>query len=169
MPLELATFAARDREAVLGFQRKVARLRLAVHGALGAADEAKARTAHLREAFFATPKADPALLAELQDIEERLNDLLVKLRGNLSAGRRELPSPMSVRSRLERVVGNQWHVTSPPTQTQRDAYRYAGEEFAGLLAELREIVERDLVRVENVLEEAGAPWTPGRIPEWSME
>ena len=50
-----------------------------------------------------------------------------------------------------------------------DAYVQAGEAFEKVLGELRDLVERDLVRLEKKLEEAGAPWTPGRIPEWRME
>jgi len=31
---------------------------------------------------------------------------------------------------------------------------------------LRQLIEVDLTRLEKQLEAAGAPWTPGRIPEW---
>jgi len=31
---------------------------------------------------------------------------------------------------------------------------------------LRTLVEVDLTRLEKSMEEAGAPHTPGRIPEW---
>jgi hypothetical protein len=30
-------------------------------------------------------------------------------------------------------------------------------------------VEQDLFALEKKLEAAGAPWTPGRIPDWEME
>jgi hypothetical protein len=60
-------------------------------------------------------------------------------------------------------------VTSPPTQTQLDAYRYAGEEFTQVLADLRQLVTVDLVQLEAQLEAAGAPWTPGRFPVWQFE
>jgi hypothetical protein len=67
------------------------------------------------------------------------------------------------------VVSNQQRVTSPPTQTQQDAYRFAGEEFREVLAELRQLIEKDLTELEGKLEAAGAPWTPGRVPTWEME
>ena len=31
---------------------------------------------------------------------------------------------------------------------------------------LRQLIEGDLSRLEKQMEAAGAPWTPGRIPEW---
>jgi hypothetical protein len=35
------------------------------------------------------------------------------------------------------------------------------------LNELRSSVEVDMRKLENDMEAAGAPWTPGRVPEWS--
>ena len=53
-----------------------------------------------------------------------------------------------------------------PTATQRDAYRIAGEEFADELTKLRKIMQDELPPLEKAAEAAGAPWTPGRLPEW---
>ena len=53
-----------------------------------------------------------------------------------------------------------------PTQTQRDHYAAAAAEFEQVLARLRALVEGDLTRLEKSMEAAGAPWTPGRLPEW---
>ena len=34
------------------------------------------------------------------------------------------------------------------------------------LGQLRALIEGDLTRLEKAMEAAGAPHTPGRIPEW---
>ena len=169
VPLELSAFAARDREVVLAFRRKVARLQRAVQGALRAADEAQERLAHIRKAFFATPDADPELLGEIRRMEQRLNALLTSLRGDRTRGRRAAPTPPSIAERVNQVVASQWRVTAAPTKTQEQAYDYAGREFTDALAALRKLIKEDLERVEGRLEQAGAPWTPGRIPTWKME
>ncbi len=36
----------------------------------------------------------------------------------------------------------------------------------GGIFQLRQLIEVDLQRLEKQMEAAGAPWTPGRIPEW---
>jgi hypothetical protein len=169
VPLELATFAAQDRAEVLAFRKKVARLNRAVRGALGVAGEAESRLAHIRHAVLDTPAADPVLLAEIDSTQKRLNGILVKLRGDRTLSKRNEPTPPSISGRVRQVVSNQWNTTSAPTQTQRDAYQYAGTEFAAVLAELRTLIEDDLARLEAKLEASGAPWTPGRIPVWEME
>jgi hypothetical protein len=56
--------------------------------------------------------------------------------------------------------------TSPPTQTHRDAYTIAGRELDIELGKLRMLIEKDLMNLEKAMEAAGAPWTPGRVPEW---
>lgn len=53
-----------------------------------------------------------------------------------------------------------------PTQTQVDHYTAAAAEFDQVLTKLRTLIEGDLARLEKAMEAAGAPWTPGRIPEW---
>ena len=55
---------------------------------------------------------------------------------------------------------------SRPTQTQQNQYNAAAADFEGVLVQLRQLIEADLARLEKQLEAAGAPWTPGRIPEW---
>ncbi len=169
VPLELATFAAKDRSEVLAFRKKVARLQRAVRGALKAAGEAETRLSYVRKAVLDTPAADPALLTDVRDLQNRLSRILIRLRGDRTRSKRNEPTPPSINQRVQNVVGNQWSVTSAPTQTQRDAYRHAGTEFTEVLAELRTLMQQDLTQLEAKLEAAGAPWTPGRIPDWKME
>ena len=54
-----------------------------------------------------------------------------------------------------------------PTQSHLDNYNIAAAEFAEQLAKLHTLVEVDLAKLEKDMEAAGAPWTPGRVPEWS--
>ena len=42
----------------------------------------------------------------------------------------------------------------------------AALEFQQALGSLRSLIEGDLAKLEKAMESAGAPWTPGRIPEW---
>ena len=43
-----------------------------------------------------------------------------------------------------------------------------GEDREAALAELRDLMS-DLLALEEKIEAAGAPWTPGRIPTWEPE
>ena len=169
IPLNLATFAAEDRAVVLAFQKKVARLVRAVQGAQRAAGEAQNRIEHLRQAVKDTPAVDPVLLAEIESLRMRLTRINTELSGDRTLSKREDPSPLPLRQRVLEVLSNQMSTTSPPTETQRTAYLQAGAAFADVLEELRTLMLEDLVAVEQQLEAAGAPWTPGRVPTWEIE
>ena len=45
----------------------------------------------------------------------------------------------------------------------------AGKAFEKTLADLQRLIEQDLAALEERMEQAGAPWTPGRVPRWEME
>ena len=47
-----------------------------------------------------------------------------------------------------------------------DNYRIAREAFEPVLKKLTALVEEDLKALETKLEEAGAPYTPGRVPRY---
>jgi len=165
--LDLGTFTDGDKDATLAFSQRVAELHRAVTGAIRAANEARDRINHLRVAIRDTPGSDPAMLARLESINAELDAVLVELRGDPTLSSRVVPAPDSISDRVMTIVYGQWGVSTAPTQTMRDGYRYAADAFEQALTDLRRIADRDLVALERELEDLGAPWTPGRIPDWS--
>jgi photosystem II stability/assembly factor-like uncharacterized protein len=160
---------AADRASLLAFERKVARLQRAVTGASEAIGQGKDRIAHLKAALLETPGADPALSTEISRIEGELRDVERAIRGDAVLAARNEPTPPSISSRVNSIVDAQWTATSAPTATSQDAYRFAASEFAPRLEKLRALLNGDLAKVEERMELAGAPWTPGRVPEWKPE
>ena len=99
-------------------------------------------------------------------LEKRKNDILRALNGDTAARARNMHTPPSINDRVGYVVGAQRMSTSRPTQTQQNQYTAAAQDFETVLSQLKQLIEVDLSRLEKQLEAAGAPWTPGRIPEW---
>jgi len=166
VPLNLSTFDDPDPEKTLAFRRKVADLHRAVAGAIRTANEVEERLAHIRVAIQQTPEIDQVALDQAGEAEEKMREILVALRGDPVLSDLSEPQSPSISGRVGAIVGDQWYVTSPPTQTQRDQYSYAADEFAETLTDLRSLIEQDVAELERMLEEAGAPYTPGRLPEW---
>jgi hypothetical protein len=75
-------------------------------------------------------------------------------------------TPVSIAERVGYIVAGQRLSLARPTQTQMDAYRIASQDFAEELAALRKLIDVDLRTLEKALDLAGAPWTPGRLPDW---
>lgn len=165
--LDLATYAAtgKAREDAHAFRERVASLSKAVDGAMRIAGETDDRITLVRRAIEETPDLDPALLQDADKLRKRMIDLMTEMRGDRTLGRRALPSPPSIAGRVGRIVGDQWWVTSAPTQTQRDQFEFASEAFDAALDDLESILS-DLEALERRLDDAEAPWTPGRMPEW---
>jgi hypothetical protein len=161
-----ATMSPADRAALLEFQQKVARLQRAVSGALETANSLRTRMGLIKRAIIETPAADTRLMDEATSLDKRLNNILRALRGDQALRARNENTPPSINERVGGIVGEQRMSTSRPTQTQVQQYRAAADDFQQVLTDLRGLVEADLSRLEKNMEAAGAPWTPGRIPEW---
>jgi hypothetical protein len=158
--------AAGDRAALVEFQQKAARLQRAVQGALDATNALKPRLALIRRALLETPAAGDKLLDDAAALDKRTNDILRALRGDNALRARNINLPPSINERVGGIVATQRLSTARPTQTQISQYNAAAQDFEQTLAQLRQLIEGDLVRLEKQMEAAGAPWTPGRIPEW---
>ena len=169
VPLGAATLPAEDREALNAFQQQTSRLSRAVSAAVAIVGDAQHRMTLLAHAIDATPSATPDHRSRLRALELRLTDLREALTGDATVARRSEPIPPTIQGRVDRIIYGHWRSTSAPTQTQRDSYRHAAEAFGPVLGQLETLVETDLAGLEAELEAAGAPWTPGRFPEWTME
>jgi len=155
-----------DRIALVEFQTKVARLQRALQGALDAANSLTPRLAAIRRALMETPNAPESLLQEAAALEKRKNEILRALRGDQALRQRNMNLPASISERVGDIVGGQRLAIQKPTQTHLDQYAAAAAEFEGTLNSLRQLIEVDLQKLEKQMEAAGAPWTPGRVPEW---
>ncbi|MCA1616205.1 MAG: glycosyl hydrolase, partial [Acidobacteria bacterium] len=158
--------AGPDRAALVAFQQKVGRLQRALSGALETTSTLKARLGLIRRALLETPNAGDALLDEWARLDKRTNALLIALRGDNVLRGRNYNTPPSISERVGGIVGDQRMSTARPTQTQVNQYEVAARDFEQALSTLRSMMEVDLKRLEKAMEEAGAPHTPGRIPEW---
>ena len=164
--LDLGTFADDDKAGTLAFEMQVADLHRAVTGAIKAAGEAQNRINHLRVAIKETPDSSGSMIERLEKINADLDALLVSLRGDPTLGRRAAPAPDSINDQVMNIVWGQWGVTTAPTGTMRESYDAAADRFELTLTKLRSLIERDLYKLETELERTGAPWTPGRVPNW---
>jgi photosystem II stability/assembly factor-like uncharacterized protein len=161
-----SSLSAADRAAQEEFQRKVARLYRAVSGAVHTADDVETRLKTIREALRETPAAEKQLVGAADSIERANRGILRALRGDTEMQKRNEPIPSSINDRVNAIMEGERFALVKPTQTHIDDYNIAAAEFTEQLGTLRALVEVDLAKLEKDMEAAGAPWTPGRVPEW---
>ncbi len=166
LPLGLEHADAATLDRAVAFYDRLAALRRAVLGADRAAGEVAHRLDLLEAAVLATPGAKDAALATIAGLRERLRAIRTALEGDRTIARHNEPTLPGIVARVERIVESQWHTTQPPTETQRQSYRWAAEAFGPVLEDLRNLVEGDLASLQKTLQTAGAPWTPCTVPDW---
>ena len=167
--LGLSTIPEPDRKQLIAFQQKTGRLLRAVLGAAKSAEEAQNRINYLKKAIDETPSADPKLRENARELEQQLTDINIALNGNSVRDKRNEATLPSLRQRVQQIVSGHWSTTAGPTQTHRNQYDETASEFGSVLERLKKLVETDLKSLETQAENAGAPWTPGRVPSWKKE
>jgi photosystem II stability/assembly factor-like uncharacterized protein len=160
-----AGVAEADRAARAEFHRRVARLYRAVSGSINAANDLQAKLKAARKALNDTPAAE-ALVAQADNLEKRSNEILRALQGDRALAARNENVPTSINDRVTYIMEGSRFSAARPTKTQEDAYSVAAGEFNELLAKLRTLITSDFEKLQKDMEAAGAPWTPGRVPEW---
>lgn len=158
--------AAQDRATLYAFQRKVAKLDRAIGGASSLTTELRTRVRAVRRALRETPANTATLLDRADSLDQRLTAQLRALRGETaSISSQEVPFPPSLAGRVNNIIGDQFTSTALPTTTHQENYTIAAEAFAVELGKVKALAEEVQV-LEREAEKLGAPWTPGRVPEW---
>lgn len=169
IPLANTSLPAADRKELVAFQKKVRELSRAVNASSRLVNELQDKVRHFKTALKSLTSGDEELSREIQSIENSLRDIRRLLYGDSIQQRLDRDTIPGIVGRVNNIIYEQWRSTSVPTTTQRSAYDIAAEEFAPVLEKLKKIVKSDVPRVEKKLEELGAPYTPGRLPEWKKK
>jgi photosystem II stability/assembly factor-like uncharacterized protein len=163
VPLNNATLAAQDKAALLAFQKQAGELMGRIRAAGAELSEAANRLRYIRAAIPLTPAAPDSLLAEARALQQRVDDLDIKLNGDRSVARRQFETPPSISQRISSVVYASYSATSAPGGAQKEQVRIAADEFQPVHAAIVKLLS-DLDAFEARLKQMGAPYTPGQPP-----
>jgi len=151
VPEETTRFL-RELSEVLGFA-----------GAAGSTiDETGKRLDAIIEVLMRSTVRGTALDDEARTMRRRVAELHDRLHGNASRGRMSDPGPVSIQRRLGYVsMGNALSTYGPPP-AHLESFEIGKDALAELRAELDRIVSVELPALEQKLDAANVPWTPGR-------
>src|SRR3982751_2955560 len=96
----------------------------------------------MRAAPAQTPADTTSLVSRVDSIDQQLKRIMIALRGDNVLRQRNENTPASINDRVTGIEGDQRFSTSAPSQTHRDAYAIAAEEFAQQLAALKALNEQ---------------------------
>ena len=155
-----------DRLAKAEFEDKLGRLQKELNAAQQSATDARTRLDAIRRAIDATPALPFKLREDATNLEKRLADINRTLRGDAVMRSRDEPTPESISDRVNSAGAVMRLTTGRPTKTALDSYQIASDELASEIPKLRRLIDTDIRALEKQLDAAGAPPTPGRLPDW---
>src|ERR1035437_197062 len=166
--LNMTGMSETDKKALYDFGKKVAELKRAVDGTNGYRNELMNRLRFMKEAALQTSAIDQSIVKDIILLERRLGEVDKKLNGDALLTRREFEAPPSINNRIGNIMEGVITTTAAPTNTSISSYTISAQQFGPLLAEVKAVGE-EVKRIENILEKSGAPYTPGRVPDWKMQ
>ena len=151
-----------DPKETAAFLVRVAEASRATSAATQAVSQALKRVETLRTALDRSRSAPDGLDAELHAIRQELHAIDEALAGNRARASVEDDGVTTITRRVQVAqAGTAWS-TYGPTPTHRRSLEIAEQEFAQVRDRLNTVLEGRLPAFEKKLEQARAPWTPGR-------
>jgi photosystem II stability/assembly factor-like uncharacterized protein len=166
--LNAATLPVEDKKSLDVFCKKVAELRRVTAATDAYRSEMVDKMKYIKQAVLVNPKVSLNVSETIHQLENRLNQVNIKLNGDGSLAKREFETSPSINGRIGNIVGGLWATTSAPTQTYINSYELAKKQFTSVYQEVKNI-SADLAKLEQTLEMQHTQYTPGRLPEWKGE
>jgi len=105
------------------------------------------------------------LPAEIIAIDKKLIDINTQLNGDATLAKREFETLPTINGRVGSMEYTLWNVSAAPTQTFLNSFEIATTQFNTVLTALKD-VDESIKKVEGILDQNNAPYTPGRMPNW---
>ncbi len=166
--LNNTTLPATDRKSMIAFQRKVADRVRTINATTNYVSVLLDKILKIKQTVLDLPTARPELMKEVQRIEKELDKMIFAFEGlEPKASFEEIPPhELAINERVQYIMWTHYSSTSAITQTEKEQLAIIEEQVPPLIEKLKKIATEDIVKLEKQLDAIGAPWTPGRLPEW---
>ena len=167
--LNNTTLPAANRAEMVAFQREVSEISKTMVGAQQLTNDLLREVTAMRQTALTLPMGHENLLPLLKEISDELEEIQLTFNGySPQASTEELPPlPVPLNSRLRDVIYTQISSTSEITGTSRMQIEILKEEFPPVLDKITNIARVRMVEARRLMDQANAPYTPGRIPVWN--
>jgi hypothetical protein len=98
----------------------------------------------------------------MDELGKRLAELQTRLWDDAARGRLNESTTPSISGRAGNAIWGYWNTRQEPTATMRQSLEIATTDFSVFRRDLSALIDAEIPALEEALEAAGAPWTPGR-------
>ncbi|MEJ2206177.1 MAG: glycosyl hydrolase, partial [Gemmatimonadota bacterium] len=160
VPLNNATLATDDRDALLSFQKEADALQARIRTASRQLQDFGERLVNVRTAIQRSPDVPTDLQTDARELQLRAADLQIALFGDGSVARRQFETPPSISGRVGSALRSSFNATSAPTGQQREQLTIAERDFEALRPRMDALLD-ELAALESRLRGMGALLLPG--------
>jgi photosystem II stability/assembly factor-like uncharacterized protein len=157
-------YSMEERTSMVEFEDKIGRLQKALTATQDAATEAGQRLDSIKRAIDATPSLTK-LHEQVVTLQRELDGINTALSGDRILRAHQEGAPASISERIQAAAGAT-RGTGHPTKTAMEQYQIGSDELAVQIPKIRKLIDTDIKNLEKQLDAAGAPPTPGRLPDW---
>ena len=160
------TLPPEDESDRLAFQEKVSDLSMALNAARRTLGNLEEQAAYFKAALKSVNRSTTDIYNDILEFEDKLEAIQTELNGDRTKSRLDMDQEPSITNRVFSIVFSYFRYTGEPTETMQRQYQVAADQFEPVYDRLKTIVNTDLPRLQQKMDEIGAPWTPGRLPDW---
>jgi hypothetical protein len=155
-----------ERTAMVDFQDRLGKLQKALTATQDAAQEAGQRLDSIKRAIDATPSLSTKLHEQALGLQRDLDAINLALSGDRIWRSHNEGTAASIAEHIQAAGGPTRGTTGHPTKTAIEQYQLGSDMLAAEIPKLKKLIEVDIKNLEKQLDAAGAPPTPGRLPDW---
>jgi len=156
--------SAEDAKVLAAFQRDLLKLQRDLAATQAVAGELATRLEQIKAALDQTPAAPAAARERVRKAIAAHRTTQRELSGDAALRARYEDTPMSVAERANVALAALRTSIHKPTGTQREQYAFARADLDAAAAAMRNLIDGEVKDLEKLLDDLGAPHTPGRLP-----
>ncbi len=165
-PIDFQLTSEPDRLAIRQFAEETLELARVVNAANSVARETRNQLEAIEKVVKSSTKLEPEMLNDVHNLQMQLRDITEKFDGDPTKSRRNEAAYPGFNSRLRTMMFGAMGSTEGPTGTHKKQFDIVLDEYQQVADTLKQLVEQEIPDLNKRLDDAGAPWTPGRgIPE----
>lgn len=164
-PLQVTSLPPKDQKALAAFNRKAADLARAVMAADAHRQHLNDQLPYLEKAVLDAATTNPEMLKDLAALKMQLKTLGEQINGDPLLPKFEGTGRTSLKNKANLFTQALWTTTEGQTGTYERAYQEVSNDLGKVYVTLGDLNTK-VANLEKALEEAGAPYTPGRMPVW---
>lgn len=130
-----------------------------LQGMMGDSDN---KLRHIRKAVEAMNTPSAELLDKVRELERKSKEINKIFYGDPLDGALDLPKSVSISDRLGGITYEIYSSSSMPTGTHLEQMRLAEKAMTDVAPQVKQLADVDIKALERILDEKGAPYTPGR-------